>query len=211
MNPFRLFQNHAAGADWPRRFGLLFTGLVLFGVGIAIMARSQMGLGPWEAFHQGISLHTGLELGTVSILMGIPILLGWIPLRQRPGIGTVLNILCIGLATNAALAVLPVPQQLVARLLWMVAGVVVIGIGSGIYLGAALGAGPRDGLMMGLHARTGYSVRSIRTAIEVTVLVLGWLLGGTIGVGTLVFAFGIGPVVQPVLNFFGRPPGSAKS
>jgi uncharacterized membrane protein YczE len=192
--------------SWRRRLTLLFAGLFLFGVGVAIMAQSRMGLGPWEVFHQGISRHTGLEIGTASILVGIPVLLGWIPLGQKPGIGTVLNILCIGVVTNAALRVLPLPEMLPMRLLWMVAGILTIGVGSGMYLSAQLGAGPRDGLMMGIYHRTGLSVRVSRTVVEVTVLILGGLLGGTIGLGTLGFAFGIGPVVQIVLHLLGAPP-----
>jgi uncharacterized membrane protein YczE len=189
-----------------RRWILLFAGLFTFGTGIAVMVRSQMGLGPWEVFHQGISRHTGLEIGTVSILVGIPILLGWIPLRQRPGIGTVLNILLVGLATNWALSWLSPPDGILLRLLWMAGGILLIGLGSGMYLSARFGAGPRDGLMMGLHERTGFSVRSMRTALEVLVLVVGWLMGGTVGLGTLAFAFGIGPIVQPVMQYFGGLP-----
>ena len=191
---------------WSRRFALLFSGLFLFGVGIAVMAQSRMGLGPWEAFHQGISRQTGLEIGTVSILVGIPVLLAWIPLGQKPGIGTVLNILCIGVVTNAALRVLPMPEGLPVRLLWMVAGILIIGVGSGMYLSAELGAGPRDGLMMGIYRRTGLNVGMIRTLLEVAVLVLGGLLGGTVGLGTVGFALGIGPVVQLVFRILGTAP-----
>lgn len=188
---------------WFYRGLLLLIGLTLFGAGVAVMVRSQLGLGPWDALHEGISFHTGLQLGTANILTGIPILLSWIPLRQRPGIGTVLNILGIGLATNVILALLDSPAGLPLRLLWLVGGILLVGLGSGMYLSSHFGAGPRDGLMMGLHKRTGLSVRAIRTILELSVLLLGWLLGGTVGLGTLLFAFGIGPVVQPVLHFFG--------
>ena len=187
----------------PRLPGLI-AGLIVFGIGIAIMVEAGMGLGPWEAFHQGIALLTGLQLGTVSILLGIPILLAWYPLGERPGVGTVLNIVLIGTATNVAMGVLPTvvgqPQQVLVMLL----GVVTIAAGSGLYLASDLGPGPRDGLMTGLHFRFGWSIRRARTAVELTVLVLGFLAGGTIGLGTVVFALGIGPLVQVMLRVFDR-------
>jgi uncharacterized membrane protein YczE len=187
----------------PRIPGLL-AGLMLFGVGIAFMAEADMGLGPWEVFHQGIAKQLGVQLGTVSIVLGIPILAAWYPLGERPGVGTVLNILLIGTATNVAMEVLPTivgqPQQLLVMLL----GVVTIAAGSGLYLASDLGPGPRDGLMTGLHFRFGWSIRRARTAVELTVLVLGFLAGGTIGLGTVVFALGIGPLVQVMLRVFDR-------
>jgi uncharacterized membrane protein YczE len=185
-----------------RRLPKLLVGLVLFGIGIALMADAGQGLGPWEAFHQGISRRTGLELGTVSIVLGVPILAMWLPLRERPGIGTVLNIILIGVATNLALAVLPVPRDLLPQLAMMALGVVTIGFASGMYLATDLGAGPRDGLMTGLHHRFGWSIRRARTALELTVLVAGFLMGGTVGLGTVVFALGIGPIVQWSLGIF---------
>ena len=185
----------------PRLPGLL-VGLVLFGVGIALMAASGLGLGPWEVFHQGITNRTGIPLGTVSIIVGIPVLALWWPLGERPGIGTILNIALIGTATNVALPVLPRPGEPVTQLVMSAGGVLVIGLGSGLYLAADLGPGPRDGLMTGLHHRFGWSVRRARTGIELTVLVVGFLLGGTIGLGTILFAFGIGPVVQVFLRVF---------
>jgi uncharacterized membrane protein YczE len=187
----------------PRLPGLVL-GLVLFGVGIALMAEAGLGLGPWEAFHQGISRLTGLALGTVSILLGIPILALWWPLGERPGFGTLLNVLLIGSSTNAALSLLPSVSGSVAQLAVMLAGVVVIALGSGLYLAADLGPGPRDGLMTGLHRRFGWSIRRARTAVELTVLLLGFALGGTIGVGTVVFALAIGPLVQTALGVFDR-------
>jgi uncharacterized membrane protein YczE len=187
----------------PRLPGLI-AGLVLFGAGIAMMAQANLGLGPWEVFHQGIARITGLQLGTVSILLGIPILAAWWPLGERPGAGTVLNILLIGLATNVALGVVPPMTGTPAQLALMGAGVVTIAVGSGLYLAADLGPGPRDGLMTGLHLRFGWSIRRARTAIELAVLVLGFLLGGTVGVGTIVFALGIGPLVQVALRAFDR-------
>ena len=187
----------------PRLPGLI-AGLLLFGIGIAFMAEAGMGLGPWEVFHQGIARQLGVQLGTVSIVLGIPILLAWYPLGERPGVGTVLNIVLIGTATNVAMGVLPTvvgqPQQLLVMLL----GVVTIAAGSGLYLASDLGPGPRDGLMTGLHFRFGWSIRRARTAVELTVLVLGFLAGGTIGLGTVVFALGIGPLVQVMLRAFDR-------
>jgi uncharacterized membrane protein YczE len=190
-------------AALPRLPGLLL-GLVVFGLGIALMAEAGLGLGPWEAFHQGISRITGIPLGTVSILVGIPVLALWWPLHERPGIGTLLNVVLIGMATNVGIAAIPAMDELVPQLAMMLAGVLVIGIGSGLYLAADLGPGPRDGLMTGLHHRLGWSIRRARTLIEVIVLVAGWLLGGTVGLGTLVFAFGIGPIVQVALGVFDR-------
>jgi uncharacterized membrane protein YczE len=185
-----------------RRLPKLLVGLVIFGVGIALMADAGLGLGPWEVFHQGIARRTGLELGTVSILLGVPILALWWPLGERPGIGTVLNIVLIGLATNAALPLLPTPTDLAPQFVEMLAGVLTIGIASGVYLATDLGAGPRDGLMTGVHHRFGVSIRRGRTAIEITVLILGFVLGGTVGIGTVVFALGIGPIVQWSLSVF---------
>jgi uncharacterized membrane protein YczE len=182
----------------------LLAGLLLFGASIAVMAQAGLGLGPWEVFHQGISRQSGLALGTVSILVGIPVLALWWPIGVRPGIGTLLNLLLIGTATNLTLPLLPAPAAWAARLAMMLAGVVGIGTASGIYLAADLGAGPRDGLMTGLHRRFGWPIFAVRTGLEVGVLIAGWLLGGTVGIGTLVFAFGIGPIVQWALGIFDR-------
>jgi uncharacterized membrane protein YczE len=177
---------------------------VLFGVGIALMAQAGMGLGPWEVFHQGIAKVTGLALGTVSILVGIPVLAMWYPLGERPGVGTILNIAFIGIATNVAMGIVPEARGQPAQLAMMLAGVVTIAIGSGLYLASDLGPGPRDGLMTGLHLRFGWSIRRARTGIELAVLALGFLAGGTIGLGTVVFALGIGPLVQAALRVFDR-------
>lgn len=185
----------------PRLPGLL-AGLVLFGVGIAFMAEAGMGLGPWEVFHQGIARLTGLPLGTVSILVGIPVLAAWYPLGERPGVGTLLNIAIIGTATNLGMDVIPVIEGQPQQLLVMLLGVVTIAVGSGLYLASDLGPGPRDGLMTGLHYRFGWSIRRARTGIELTVLCVGFLAGGTIGLGTVVFALGIGPLVQVMLRVF---------
>jgi uncharacterized membrane protein YczE len=182
----------------------LVVGLVLFGVGIALMAAAGIGLGPWEVLHQGISRHTGIPLGTVSILLGIPILVLWIPLGEFPGFGTVLNVVLIGTATNVVLPLLPRPADPPLQVVMMLAGVLTIGLGSGFYLGAGLGPGPRDGLMTGMHHKYGWSIRRARTAVEVAVLIVGFLLGGTVGLGTVVFALGIGPVVQVCLRLLGH-------
>jgi uncharacterized membrane protein YczE len=188
------------------RLPALIVGLILFGTGIAMMVEADLGLGPWEALNQGLARQLGLQIGTVSILLGIPILALWWPLGERPGIGTLLNVVLIGTATNVALAILPTPDQgaLAIRVAMMLGGVVVIAIGSGIYLSTDLGPGPRDGLMTGVHHRFGWSIRRSRTAIELTVLLIGWALGGTVGVGTVVFALGIGPLVQVALGVFDR-------
>ncbi len=179
-------------------------GLVLFGAGIALMVRAGLGLGPWEVFHQGIASLTGLQLGTVSILVGIPVLAAWYPLGERPGVGTILNIAIIGTATNVAMDLIPAAGDLPVQVVMMLAGVGTIAIGSGLYLASDLGPGPRDGLMTGLHLRFGWSIRRARTGIELSVLILGFLAGGTIGIGTIVFALGIGPAVQVALRVFDR-------
>jgi uncharacterized membrane protein YczE len=182
----------------------LLLGLTLFGIGVALMAQAGLGLGPWEVLHQGISRQSGLALGTVSILVGIPVLALWWPLGERPGIGTVLNIAVIGTVTNLALPAIPRPDAFLLRLALTLAGIAMIGLASGLYLAADLGAGPRDGLMTGVHRRSGWPIAAVRTSIEVSALAAGWSLGGTVGIGTLLFAFGIGPVVQWALGIFDR-------
>ena len=197
----RVRERFLSPAILPRLPGLIL-GLVVFGLGIALMARAGAGLGPWEALHQGIQFRTGIPMGTVSILLGLPILALWWPLGERPGLGTLLNVVLIGTAINFGNSVIPSPEPQLARLAMMLCGVLVIGLGSGLYLAADLGPGPRDGLMTGVHHRFGWSIRRARTTIEVSVLVVAWLLGGTIGLGTIVFAFGIGPIVQIMLGIF---------
>jgi uncharacterized membrane protein YczE len=187
----------------PRLPGLL-AGLVLFGLGIAMMAQAGLGLGPWEALNEGVGRIFDVPLGTASIALGIPILALWWPLGERPGIGTLLNVALIGTATNVGLALIPRPGGAPVQLAMMLGGVITIGIGSGLYLAADLGPGPRDGLMTGVHRRFGWSIRRARTAIEVAVLLVAWALGGTIGLGTVLFAFGIGPIVQVFLGRFDR-------
>jgi uncharacterized membrane protein YczE len=178
-----------------RRLVPLLAGLVLCGVGIALTVQADLGLGPWDVFHQGVSELTGIPIGSVVILTGATVMLGWIPLRQRPGIGTIANMILIGLTADVALLWLPEPDLLGVRIAFMVVGVLLFGPGSGLYIGAGLGPGPRDGLMTGLAAR-GPSIRVVRTGIELTALGVGLLLGGTVGVGTVLFAFTVGPNVQ---------------
>jgi uncharacterized membrane protein YczE len=193
------------------RWVRLLVGLTLFGFGIVLMVKADVGLGPWDVLHQGLSVLFGIRIGRVAIGVGVLLLLLWIPLKERPGIGTVCNAVLIGLVVDLLMPWIGTPEHLVLALLQMGAGVVVIGIGSGLYLTAEMGAGPRDGLMMGLVRVTGLSVRVIRTFIELTVLLGGWLLGGSIGIGTLAFAFGIGPVIQATLAFLTRTGDLAKT
>ncbi len=173
-------------------------GLACFGLGISMFVTARLGLAPWDVFHQGVSRHTGIALGWVIEITGFVLLLLWIPLRQRPGVGTILNALEIGLVVNLIGDHLPSTDRLVPRLAYVVGAVVVIALGSGLYIGAGLGTGPRDGLMVGLVAR-GYSVRVTRTILEAVVMASGVALGGRIGVGTLAFMFGIGPLVHVLI------------
>ncbi len=180
-----------------RRLTQLYAGLVLYGVSMALMIRSGLGLDPWDVFHQGVSERTGLSFGTVTIAVGALVLLLWIPLRQRPGLGTVSNVVVIGLVVDATLPLLPADLPLPVRAALLAGGIVANGAATGLYLGARLGPGPRDGLMTGFVARRpGFSIRLVRTTIEVAVLALGWLLGGTVGVGTVAYALAIGPLTQ---------------
>jgi len=186
-----------------QRWFKLLAGLVCFGIGIAFMKQSQLGLSPWEVLHDGLARASGMQIGTVSIFIGILVLLLWIPIREKPGIGTILNILIIGTVTNLMLLVTPLASQLPLQIFWLVAGLLGSGLGSALYLGSRLGAGPRDGLMMAFYRRSGWSIRLVRSMLESSVLVVGWLLGGKIGVGTLAFAFGIGPLIQFMFRLIG--------
>lgn len=182
------------------------TGLAFFGFGIALFLRANLGLAPWDIFHKGLSKKLDISIGLVIVGVGLLLLLLWIPLRQRPGVGTILNAIEIGLVVNLTKPLLGEPDQLIIRALMVIAGVLVIGLGSALYIGAGLGSGPRDGLMLGLskYAIRGHqiSIRVARTFVELTVMVAGLFLGGSIGIGTLIFMFGIGPLVQLILPRF---------
>ncbi|RKT77016.1 putative membrane protein YczE [Terracoccus luteus] len=180
----------------PRRVAQLLVGLVLYGVSMAMMIRGAFGLDPWDVFHAGLADRVPLSFGEVTIAVGALVLLLWWPLRQWPGLGTVANVVVVGLAADAGLSLLAQPESLWVRVLLLVGGLVLNAVAGGLYIGSQLGPGPRDGLMTGLARRTGWSIRLVRTLIEVSVLAVGWLLGGPVGVGTVVYAFGIGPLVQ---------------
>ncbi|TQM15885.1 YczE/YyaS/YitT family protein [Pseudonocardia kunmingensis] len=185
--------------DPGRRLAQLIGGLALYGVSMAMQIRSGLGLNPWDVLHEGIAVQTPLTFGTITAITGIVVLLLWIPLRQRPGIGTVANVAVIAVVVDLALAAFPAPDALPARIALLVGGVALNGLATAAYVGARLGPGPRDGLMTGFAARTGRSVRLVRTVIEVVVLSTGWLLGGTVGVGTVLYAVAIGPLTQAFL------------
>lgn len=199
-----------ATITWPsprelaRRLPRLLFGLGLIAVGLTLMVRARMGLAPYEVLHQGISLHTPLKIGQAGVVVGLVVMVAWFPLGQRPGLGTVVNVLGVGIALDLLLAVVGEPSALWVRAVWAVAGVVLIGIGVGMYIGAGLGPGPRDGLMTGL-ARRGLRVWAVRLVMEVTALVGGWLLGGTVGVGTVLVAVGLPMVVDRSIRLFALP------
>ncbi|TWD13746.1 putative membrane protein YczE [Marihabitans asiaticum] len=180
----------------PLRLSQLMVGLVLYGVAMGMLVRSTLGLDPWDVFHDGVQKLTGLSFGTVVILTGVAVLAFWVPLRQWPGVGTVANTVVIGLATDATLALLTAPESLLWRWVLLLGGIVVNGAAGAIYIGSQLGPGPRDGLMTGLAQRTGLSIRLVRTSLELTVLAAGWLLGGVVGLGTVLYALLIGPTIQ---------------
>ncbi len=178
-----------------RRLAQLYAGLALYGVSDALLLLAGLGVDPWDVLHQGLSRRLGLGVGTWVIIVGLAVMLLWIPLRQRPGIGTLSNVIVVGLVIDLVLAIVPAPHATVTRVLALLAGVILNGAATGAYIGAGLGPGPRDGLMTGL-AQRGHSIRAVRTGLELTALVTGWLLGGTVGVGTVVYALGIGPLAH---------------
>jgi uncharacterized membrane protein YczE len=193
-----------------RRVAQLYAGLVVFAVGEALIVEAALGVIPWDVLHQGLVRRFGLSIGVWSILVGALVLLLWLPLRERPGLGTVSNVVVIGATLDLVLRWLPTPDGLGWRVAFLVVGVLLNGVATAAYIGARLGPGPRDGLMTGLVRVTGASVRLVRTAIEVTVVVIGWLLGGNLGAGTVLFALTIGPVVHvalPLLTVPEAPPG----
>ncbi|WP_367134477.1 YitT family protein [Saccharothrix sp. HUAS TT1] len=194
-----------------RRIPQLLAGLWLYGASMALQIRATLGLDPWDVLHEGLTKITGLSFGLVTALVGALVLLCWIPLRQKPGVGTVSNVVVIGLAVDVTLWLLPNPTELLPRVLFLTAGIVLNGLAAAVYIGARLGPGPRDGLTTGFCARTGTSLRLVRTVVELVVLGVGWLLGGTIGVGTLLYAVTIGPLTQaflPLVTWVSERPAS---
>lgn len=201
----------------PERVVRLLLGLWVYGLAIALMIKGALGASPWDVFHLGVARHLPLTLGTVMIIAALAVLLGWIPLRQMPGLGTVANTLLLGPFADFNLALLGTPDSLPLQIAFMLGGVIVCAFATALYVGAQLGPGPRDGLMTGLARRTGWSIRRVRTTIEVSVLAIGVLLGGTVGVGTVVFALGVGPLTQFFLRYLVVPldsfeavPGAAR-
>jgi uncharacterized membrane protein YczE len=199
---FKASGGHEDGMKIARRFVQLQLGLILYGVSLALMVRADLGLDPWDIFHQGVAEKLGLSFGLVVNLVGLAVLLLWIPLRQWPGLGTISNVLVIGTTTDLALAMLAAPDALAVRGAFLVLGIGLNAVATAAYIGAGFGPGPRDGLMTGLVHRTGWAVKWTRMGIEVSVLGIGWLLGGTAGVGTILYAIAIGPLVQPLLPIF---------
>ncbi|WP_327143580.1 membrane protein YczE [Nocardia sp. NBC_01327] len=188
-----------------RRLVALYVGLWLYGLSMAVMLRAALGLDPWDVFHQGVAGHVSLSFGTIVAITGAVVLLAWIPLRQMPGLGTISNVVVIGVSVDVGLRALPHLDGLWLRVVAMGAAVVLNAIATVLYIGAGMGPGPRDGLMTGLVRRTGRPVWIVRTCLEVTVLAIGWVLGGSVGIGTLVYAFGIGPLIHlliPVADRF---------
>lgn len=191
-----------------RRWAQLLVGLVLYGISLAMMIRAGLGVSPWDVLGQGASLQTGIPFGFMTNIIGALVLLLWIPLRQKPGIGTVLNVLLVGPSAEVGLLLMVEPDQLWARVLLFTGGLVLLALASGLYIGARLGPGPRDGLMTGVHSRFGLPIWLVRTTIEATVLGIGWILGGTVGLGTVAFALLIGPLINfllPLLRVPERP------
>ncbi|WP_199547958.1 YitT family protein [Streptomyces sp. N35] len=193
------------GTHLTRRLVQLYAGLTLYGASSALLVRSGLGLEPWGVLHQGLAEKSGLTIGVVSIIVGAIVLLLWIPLKQRPGLGTVSNVFAVGLAMDATLALVPDAQGWTLRVLALAGGILLNGAATGLYISARFGPGPRDGLMTGLNQATGWSIRLARTCIEIAVVATGFLLGGTVGIGTVAYALAIGPLAQFFLRFFAIP------
>jgi uncharacterized membrane protein YczE len=193
------------------RFTQLFVGLALYGVSSSLLVIGGHGLVPWDVLHQGLQRQTGIAIGTWSILVGVVVLLFWIPLRERPGLGTLANAIAIGAVIDLVLWLVPDAHGTVLRWGCCLVGVLVNGIATGMYIGAGLGPGPRDGLMTGLARRSKRSIRLVRTGLELTVLVLGWFLGGTVGIGTVIYLLAIGPLAHVFVPFFSRYPAPARA
>jgi uncharacterized membrane protein YczE len=191
-----------------RRLFQLFAGLVVYGLATALMIRAGLGLNPWDVLHQGLDERSALSFGTVVIVTGMVVLLLWIPLRQWPGVGTISNVILIGLSADLGLRLIPASDDLLLRSAMLLAGILLLGAATSAYIGAGMGPGPRDGLMTGIAARTGWSIARVRTSIEIGVLAAGWLLGGQVGPGTVLFAIAIGPIIGATLPYFqtSRPP-----
>lgn len=185
-----------------RRLIQLYAGLALYGFSTALLVNAELGLDPWDVFHQGVAERTALTIGVATVVISAFVMLLWIPLRQLPGIGTISNAILVGLVVDAVLTFLPEPDELPIRSVFLVAGIVLNGVATGMYIGAGLGPGPRDGLMTGWSARSGRSIRLVRTLIEVGVLIVGWFLGGTVGIGTAAYALAIGPLAHVFIPAF---------
>ena len=185
-----------------RRVLQLLVGLALYGFADGLCIQAGKGVDPWTVFAQGVAVHTGIGIGWITNIIGLAVLLLWIPLRQRPGLGTILNILLVGTFIQLTVTVVPRASGLAAQLAMLLTGVVLVAVASGLYIGAHFGPGPRDGLMTGMHGRFGWPIWACRLSVESTVLIVGWLLGGTVGIGTVVFALGIGPLVHVALPLF---------
>lgn len=188
-----------------RRIAQLVVGLFLYGIAIAMMVRAGIGVGPWDVLSQGIALHTGIAFGWVTNIVGALVLLLWIPIHQKPGIGTLANVLLIGTCAQLGLWLIPAQTVPWERVLIFAAGLALLAVATGLYIGARLGPGPRDGLMTGIHDRWGWPIWAVRTGLEVTVLAIGWLLGGNVGIGTIAFALLIGPMVNVTLPLLRVP------
>jgi len=186
----------------PLRLAQLYVGLVMYGVSLALMVRGDLGLAPWDVLHSGFIQHVPMTIGQAVILFSFVVLVLWVPLREKPGIGTISNALLVGFSADVTLALLERPDAMVPRVALMLGGVLLCGLATAVYVGAQLGRGPRDGLMTGLSRRTGLSLRVVRTVLEVAVVLIGLAMGGVLGVGTLVYAFGIGPIAQALLPYF---------